>query len=401
VNRLLFFASLVFACSPVKGTPLIDAEVLDVNMLQVTPPTGSARIGLDPPLQLVAMASLSDGTTRDVTLYATWSSSDATVASANPEGLVTALHPGTAMITATMKGQSASTALTVRDALIAVADRSTPPAVDIYDAFTTGSGVAPLRSISGSATLMTAPFGVAVDGDELFDAEQSTTGILVYSAEANGNVAPLRQISGSATGITAPLLAIQVYKHEIYVSSSAGSAASPGTILVFPEDGSGNIPPSRMITGSNTNLDAPFGMTIQNDLIYVSNQNGHGIDVFPTSASGDVAPLREIAGSATELADPLGLAVVNNELYAADLANWITVFPADATGNVPPTRWLHGPNTGLLVPVGVTVIGHTLVCTQDQGGGVYTYPLEATENQPPTSTFTGSASFERLGIAAF
>ena len=58
--------------------------------------------------QLSAAASLADGTAQDVATNATWQSSNATVATVSARGLVTALVPGTARITATYQGKVGS-----------------------------------------------------------------------------------------------------------------------------------------------------------------------------------------------------------------------------------------------------------------------------------------------------
>jgi hypothetical protein len=51
--------------------------------------------------QFTAMATFSDGTTKDVTASAAWSSSDLTVAGVTTEGLVTGIGDGNATISVT------------------------------------------------------------------------------------------------------------------------------------------------------------------------------------------------------------------------------------------------------------------------------------------------------------
>ena len=57
---------------------------------------------------LAATASLADGTAQDVTSNATWQSSNAAVATVSAAGVLTALLPGTARITATYQGKVGS-----------------------------------------------------------------------------------------------------------------------------------------------------------------------------------------------------------------------------------------------------------------------------------------------------
>src|SRR5580692_3025058 len=101
MNRFALIASLFFACSPVKGTPLIDADIISIDSLAITPGTVSSKYGFGMPTQLTVKAMLSDGESRDVSVYAKWTSSDDSVATV-PAGLVTPQHAGTATITATV-----------------------------------------------------------------------------------------------------------------------------------------------------------------------------------------------------------------------------------------------------------------------------------------------------------
>ncbi len=84
--------------------------------LAVTP-SNSTLTGDFATQQFTASGTYSDGTTRFLTASATWSSSDATIATvsnvAGSAGIVTAVKQGTATITATMGGVSGSATLTV------------------------------------------------------------------------------------------------------------------------------------------------------------------------------------------------------------------------------------------------------------------------------------------------
>ncbi len=68
--------------------------------------------------QLAATGRLSDGSTEDVTTTATWSSGDATVATVDTNGNVTAIAPGTVTIEATVGAISASVTVTVTAATL-------------------------------------------------------------------------------------------------------------------------------------------------------------------------------------------------------------------------------------------------------------------------------------------
>lgn len=90
--------------------------------LGLTPTLPSVPRGLSSPF--TATGTYSDGSTRDVTTLATWSSSDVAVATVSnasgSEGLASTLTTGTTTVTATFNGEAASTTLTV---LAAALDR--------------------------------------------------------------------------------------------------------------------------------------------------------------------------------------------------------------------------------------------------------------------------------------
>lgn len=79
--------------------------------------------------QVIATALYSDGTKRDVTAATAWSSSDSTVAGINA-GLLSAVAPGSVLITARYSGFAATAAVTVTPAVI-VGLQLTPPTATV------------------------------------------------------------------------------------------------------------------------------------------------------------------------------------------------------------------------------------------------------------------------------
>jgi Bacterial Ig-like domain (group 2) len=85
--------------------------------LSVTP--ASASVAPTTTQQFTASGTFSDDSARDVTAEAAWSSSDATIATVDPHGVATPARPGTVTITATLGGRSATSTLTVTNAVLA------------------------------------------------------------------------------------------------------------------------------------------------------------------------------------------------------------------------------------------------------------------------------------------
>ncbi|HZX41140.1 MAG TPA: Ig-like domain-containing protein [Myxococcaceae bacterium] len=82
----------------------------------MTPSNPSLAAGTT--LQLTATATYSDLATEDVTASTTWASSDASILTVSSSGLVTAVAPGTATVTATSGSVAGSTTVTVTAATL-------------------------------------------------------------------------------------------------------------------------------------------------------------------------------------------------------------------------------------------------------------------------------------------
>jgi len=82
----------------------------------VSPPSASASVGKRTAFK--ATATMSDGTTQDVTTTATWTSSDPAVASIDRRGSATPLARGTTTLTAAHGDASGAASLVVEDLVV-------------------------------------------------------------------------------------------------------------------------------------------------------------------------------------------------------------------------------------------------------------------------------------------
>lgn len=96
-------SGLMIGCGNSTTSP---STVTSVTVSGSAPAVGSTA-------QLTATASLSDGTTQDVTNTATWESSEPTEAIVSSTGLVTAFAAGTVNITATYQSIVGTDAITI------------------------------------------------------------------------------------------------------------------------------------------------------------------------------------------------------------------------------------------------------------------------------------------------
>jgi Big-like domain-containing protein len=115
-GRLLGPVALSFALLVAfQGCRLVSYS-LRVTSLSMTP--GSVSIAATTTQRFTVSATYNDESARDVTGEAAWTSSDPAVATVDGSGVATPLHAGTTTITATMEGHSASSTLTVTNALL-------------------------------------------------------------------------------------------------------------------------------------------------------------------------------------------------------------------------------------------------------------------------------------------
>jgi hypothetical protein len=218
-----------------------------------------------------------------------------------------------------------------------------------YAAGATGN-VAPIATISGSATGFLGPPAIALDpvNGNIYVGEYKA--VQFFGAGSNGNVAPLGVISGSNTGLDF-VSGLALDKHgNVYVANEYNS-----TVTVYAAGASGNVAPTRRLKGSNTGLNFPHALALDSKAnIYVVNDDGYtpddSVTVYAAGTHGNVAPIQTINGTATKLRYPDGIAVNSGgNIYVSDglTRSRVMVFAAGAAGNVKPLRTIRGSNTGL------------------------------------------------------
>jgi uncharacterized protein YjdB len=108
----LAIGSTTFTASigAVSGSADLQVTAASLQSISVTPANLPMATGTT--AQLTATGSYSDGSSQDLTSAATWSSSAGGLASVSTSGVVTALKPGSATITATFNSVSGSTIIT-------------------------------------------------------------------------------------------------------------------------------------------------------------------------------------------------------------------------------------------------------------------------------------------------
>ena len=215
--------------------------------------------------------------------------------------------------------------------------------------------IAPVATISGASTRLSTPQHLLLDiaNNRLYVANQGGASILIFNnaSTLTGNVSPTRVISGSATGMTAPLdVALDTVNDLLYVADGTSILVFSGASTV-----NGNVPPVRNInmgiTIGGLLLDSP------NNQLYVSDPGDTAVDRLDSASSQDVVGIvgGVIAGADTQLSEPRGLALdASGRIIVSNSATpvSITVYPnaGIASGDVPPAIVISGSNTHLQSP---------------------------------------------------
>jgi hypothetical protein len=166
--------------------------------------------------------------------------------------------------------------------------------------------------------------------------------IAVFAADATGNAKPLTTIQESAPDI--PVDAGVNLRGEIFVGNSNG------TVNVYAGQHR-DYQLVRTIGGPNTKMVHPQSMAVDvAGAIYLADSGGapgrQRVVVLAAAQSGNVVPTRVISGLHTGLTSPTGISLdASGEVFVADHdSGKILVFAADALGDVPPVVTLGGLN---------------------------------------------------------
>ncbi len=212
------------------------------------------------------------------------------------------------------------------------------------------------------------PIGMAVgSGGALYIANQgglicnrrschlaSPDNVAVYGAGSDGSAKPIAVISGRDTKLASPSAIAVDQSGDIYVTNDGplkckcdvGSCscfnASPGTITVYPHGSNGDVKPIATISGINTGIGSPHGITLDSsgNICVLNDRSVLGI--------GQV-------GDKQQPNPPKGFVERTVRVEYGPKVDPILIFAAGSHGDVAPISALGGPFTGLYDPRGIAV----------------------------------------------
>lgn len=302
---------------PPDGGTLV---AISVEPASVTLPIGGKDV-------LTAKGLYSDGSTADLTPFATWTSDNPMIVGASPGGVIVATSAGSARIRATYMGVFGEADVLVKSSSI-VSIRVDPPFADLpiggTQAFTATAVYADGTSsdVSSSATWSISPPGIAkVSTTGLVTGVSTGTGIvnatfggLTGSAKLSVSGKTIKSIDISpfsptvGVGVSVSLTATALYtdgsKSDVTASATWSSAdATVATVAV-----TGATATATGVTPGSTVISATFGGLTGSTPITVSGAKLTGISISPSAATiavGGTAILKATAnysdGSAVDV----------------------------------------------------------------------------------------------------
>lgn len=181
---------------------------------------------------------------------------------------------------------------------------------------------------------------------------------------------PITDISGADTGIRTSygMYLDSTNNNEVAITNFDPNDSSINSINFYQITDTGDVLPTRVIQGSNTLLNQPWGIALDStgDKIFVTNSNDNKILAFNRSDSGDTAPIQTISnpsgcidtcldGTGGIAIVPVGTVTTTPGMVVTNggPSNSISFYHLADNGQVDPQWTIKGPDTGLSTPCGI------------------------------------------------
>jgi hypothetical protein len=217
-----------------------------------------------------------------------------------------------ATIAGSKTGLDGPSSLTIAGGALWVTD----PASNLVESFTAGSdgNILPAETLAGHKTKLDNPVALAVDNEEFLGSitvvnnpANGKPSLVSFYTDKRGDVRPQGQlVSAGKHKLVSPTAIMQVGFASFWIADSGTNTVSE--VLAFP--GLPAIRTRRTISGASTGLDDPtsLGHDALGRLV-VANAGDHTVRVFGAKASGNVAPTRVLSGVGTGSGDPAAAAI--------------------------------------------------------------------------------------------
>lgn len=350
-SAALFGAALLAACgSGDQGRdPILGIPAATLVSIAVTPATASIAIGATQ--QLTSTAVYTDGSARDVSAKATWTSANTAIATVNATGLSTGVSAGAAVMTASFEGKSATATITVLPArLVGIALLPATATLNIgttlqyavigsFDNNTT-------RDITAASSFSAAdPVIATIDAAGLATARaQGTTSIDATSgglrASATLSVSPATLVSLALTPATTTFPVGATRQLAVTARYSNGTLADVTTASTFASASPAFVSVSnggliKGIAAGTSALTASFGGQTASAQAITTAAAISSIAVSPATASVAVGATQQFVAVAT-YADGATAVITNSAIWTSSNSAVATVLDTGVATGVTP-----------------------------------------------------------------
>jgi hypothetical protein len=351
--------------------PILGLPAADIVSVAVTPATASVAKGATQ--AFVATASYADGSSRDVTVGAAWTSATPAVATVNAtSGVATGVTTGTSVITAAFSGKSGSSTLTVTPAtLVSVALSPLNPSINIgaaqkfavtgtFSDSTTADVTANSTFKSGTPAVATidAATGLALGvsaGPSLITA---TSGGISNSTTLTVKPVFLQSLTVTPQG---PVLQIGATRQLAVMAGYSDGTSSDVTALstfVSATPANAKVGATGIVTGvaaGTSVVTATFGTTNASTTATVNAATLSSISVTPTPVTIGVAGIQQFVATAT-YSDSSTAIVTSSVVWTSGNTLTATVLPTGAATGVSPGTTNITATSGLVSGVATLTV---------------------------------------------
>lgn len=192
---------------------------------------------------------------------------------------------------------------------------STAGTINIYNA--SGSVTRTFSPANTSGSLITYPGALSVDRNGNIYVNSEALELAYAPSTATGNINASYQLAGGSSQIYYPSGSSVDAQNNFYLAQTFSTTGNPQGILIFNSGVSATSAPARTLVGALTTFNTvSFVAGDKNGNVYVTGTSSAGstpqIAIFSNTATGNIAPTKVISGSNTLLDDPRGIAVDGN-----------------------------------------------------------------------------------------
>ena len=368
-----------------SGTAAITVSSIPVASVAVSPASATLIVGATQ--QLTATPLDANGNPLSGRTIS-WTTSAPGVATVDANGLVTAVAPGSATVTATSEGKSGTSAITVNPAPVASV-AVTPGSATVSVGGTQQLTATPLDANGNPLSGRAVSWTTSAQGVATVDANGLVTGVATGSATITAT-------SEGKSGTSAITVAVPVA--SVSVSPTAATILVGGTqqLTATPLDANGNPLSGRTVTWVSSNT-----------AVATVSASGLVTGVAPGSAT-ITATSEGKSGTATITVNPVPVASVAVAPASATIVvgatQQLTATPLDSAGNPLTGRtvtWTSSdptvaPVSGSGLVTGVAVGSVTITATSEGKSGT----ASITVNPPPVATVTVSPASASIRVGS-